>query len=167
MTHRFQLAQFNIGRLVAPLDSPAVSAFVERLDEINALAERSPGFVWRLKADDGMPSSYLRPYDDDRVVVTLSVWESVESLEHFVYKSLHAELFKRRRDWFEHLRDATLALWWIPAGHLPGIDEAKRRLAHLAEHGPSQFAFTFKTVQPPDEPWLRAFDWSTFEPCPG
>ncbi len=162
----FHIAQINIARAVADLDSPQLANFVARLDEINALAEGSPGFVWRLKADDGMPSSYLRPYEDERLLINMSVWESVEALKHYVYKTAHAELLKQRREWFEHFSGAYLAMWWVPAGHIPGIDEAKKRLAHLEEHGPSQFAFTFKTIQPPDEPWLRAFDWSIFTPCP-
>ena len=162
----YHIAQINIARAVDAIDSPTLANFVARLDEINALAEGSPGFVWRLKADDGQPSSYLRPYDDERILVNMSVWESVDALKHYVYKTAHAELLKQRKEWFEHFSGAYLAMWWVPAGHIPGVDEAKKRLAHLEEHGPSQFAFTFKTIQPPDESWLKAFDWSIFTPCP-
>jgi len=149
----------------AALDSPVMEGFVARLDEINALADRSPGFVWRLQTDEGN-ATYLRPYDDERILFNLSVWESVDALKEYVYKTAHAELLRQRRDWFEQFDRAFVALWWVPAGHVPGIDEAKKRLAHLEEHGPSQFAFTFKTVQPPDEGFLTSFDWSIFEPCP-
>jgi len=96
----------------------------------------------------------------------MSVWESVESLKNYVYKTAHAELLRDRKAWFDHFSAAYMAMWWVPAGHLPGIDEAKKRLAHLEEHGPSQFAFTFKTVHAPDEQFLTSFDWSVFRPCP-
>ena len=162
---RFHIAQVNIGRINAPLESPVMAGFVTRLEEINALADRSPGFVWRLQTPEGN-ATYLRPYDDDRILVNMSVWETVETLKHYVYRTAHAELLRDRRSWFEHFTAAYMALWWVPAGHLPGVDEAKKRLAHLDEHGPSQFAFTFKTVHAPDEQFLDAFDWSIFRPCP-
>lgn len=166
MKKRYQLAQVNIGRARALLDDEVMQSFVARLDEINALAEGSPGFVWRLKAEEGQPSSYLRPYDDERMLVNMSVWESVEALKDFTYRTMHAELLRDRKNWFEKFEGVYLALWWVPEGHLPGIDEMKQRLAHLEEHGPSQYAFTFKTVQPPDESFLAALDWSIFAPCP-
>ena len=163
---KFHIAQINIARAVAPLDSATLANFVARLDEINALADGAPGFVWRLKADEGRPSSYLQPYDDERILVNMSVWESVDALKQYVYKTAHAELLRQRREWFEQFSGAYLAMWWVPAGHIPGVDEAKKRLAHLEEHGPSQFAFTFKTIQPPDEGFLASLDWSMFIPCP-
>ena len=162
---RYHLAQVNIGRVRAPLDDEIMQGFVSRLDEINALADSAPGFVWRLKSDAG-PSSYLRPYEDERLLVNMSVWESVEALKTFTYRTAHAELLRGRHDWFEKFEGVFLALWWVPEGHIPGIDEMKKRLAHLEEHGPSQFAFTFKTVQPPDESFLGSLDWSIFQPCP-
>jgi heme-degrading monooxygenase HmoA len=161
----FHIAQINIARALAPLDSETMKTFVARLDEINALADAAPGFVWRLKSEQG-PSSYLQPYEDERIVVNMSVWESIEALKQYVYRSAHAEVLRQRRDWFEHFTGAYMAMWWVPAGHIPGIDEAKKRLAHLEAHGPSQFAFTFKTVQPPDESFLASFDWTIFAPCP-
>ena len=162
---KYHIAQINIARMRAPLESEIMSGFVARLAEINALADGAPGFVWRLQTPEG-DATYLRPFDDDRIIVNMSVWESVEHLKEYVYKSAHAELLRQRRDWFEHFSGAYLAMWWVPAGHIPGIDEAKKRLAHLEEHGPSQFAFTFKTVQPPDESFLGSFDWTIFQPCP-
>lgn len=160
----YHLAQVNIARMRASLDDPLMAGFVARLDEINALADGSPGFVWRLQTEAGN-ATYLRPYDDDRILFNFSIWESIESLRAYVYKTAHAELLRQRRDWFENFSGAYVALWWVPAGQIPGIDEAKKRLAHLEEHGPSQFAFTFKTPFPPDEQYLEAFDWSVFKPC--
>ena len=162
---RFQLAQVNIARMKGPLESPVMAGFVARLEEINALADRSPGFVWRLQTEAG-DATYLRPYDDDRILFNLSVWETVDALKAYVYRSAHAELLRERRSWFEHFEGAFSALWWVPAGHRPSVDEAKKRLAHLEEHGPSELAFTFKTVRPPDEAFLDAIDWAAFRPCP-
>ncbi len=164
MKGRYELAEINIGRIKAPLDSPVMAGFVNRLEEINALADGSPGFVWRLQTDEGN-ATYLRPYDDERILVNLSVWESIDALKHYVYKTAHSELLKQRRDWFEAFAGAQIAMWWVPAGHRPGIDEAKKRLAHLEEHGPSQFAFTFKTAFEPDEDEIAAIDWGSFQPC--
>lgn len=158
-------AQVNIARMKAPLDDPIMAGFVERLAEVNALADASPGFVWRLQTDAGN-ATYLRPYDDDRILVNLSVWESIGDLKNYVYKSAHAEVLRRKREWFEAFAGSYLAIWWVPAGHRPGVDEAKTRLAHLQAHGPSPFAFTFKAVFPPDEDFLSGFDWSVFRPCP-
>jgi hypothetical protein len=142
-----------------------MAGFVRRLDEINALADRSPGFVWRLQASEGN-ATYLRPYDDDRILINMSVWETVAALKHYVYRSVHAELLRQRQEWFKKFAGAYLALWWVPVGHIPGIDEAKKRIAHLDAHGPTQFAFTFKTVFRPDEEFQKGIDWSSFQPCP-
>jgi len=139
------LAQINIGRMRAPLDHPAMSGFMTRLDDINALAERSPGFVWRMQGEGGN-NTYLRPYEDERIIVNMSVWEDVEHLRAFTYNTAHAELLKQRRQWFEAFDRVFLALWWIPVGHVPTIDEAKARLASIEQNGPTPFAFTFKRV---------------------
>lgn len=147
MTDTAHLAQVNIARMKAPLESPLMAGFVARLDEINALADRSPGFVWRFQSDAGN-ATYLRPYDDDRILFNLSVWEGVEALRDYVYRSAHVEVLRARREWFDAFEDAHLALWWVPAGHRPSVEEAKDRLAHLAEHGPTAFAFTFKNEFP-------------------
>jgi len=159
------IAQVNIARMKAPLEDPVMAGFVARLDEINALADRSPGFVWRLQTDAGN-ATYLRPYDDDRILFNLSVWDSIESLKRYVYYTAHVEVFRQRQAWFEKFAGAYLALWWVPQGHVPGVDEAKKRLAHLEEHGPSPFAFTFKQPFPADEAFLRTIDWGSFKPCP-
>jgi hypothetical protein len=161
----YHIAQVNIGRIRAPLDNPIMAGFVNRLDEINALADRSPGFVWRLQTDSGN-ATYFRPYeDDDRILLNMSVWETIEALKDFVYRTMHTELLRQRREWFENFSGAYVALWWVPAGHIPGIDEAKKRIAHLDAHGPTQFAFTFKKTFPPDEKFQRTIDWAGFAPC--
>jgi len=139
------IAQVNIARMKEPLESPAMASFVARLDEINALADSSPGFVWRLQTPEGN-ATYLRPYEDERILFNLSVWESVDALKDYVYRTAHAELLRDRRSWFDQFAGAAVALWWVPAGHIPDVNEAKERLAHLEEHGPSPFAFTFKTL---------------------
>ena len=159
------IAQVNIARMRAALEDPVMAGFVARLDEINTLADRSPGFVWRLQTEAGN-ATYLRPYDDDRILFNFSIWESVETLRDYVYKTAHAELLRSRRDWFEQFSGVYMALWWVPRGYVPGIDEAKKRLAHLEAHGPSQFAFNFKNVFQPDEEFIETFDWSMFKPCP-
>jgi hypothetical protein len=159
------IAQVNIGRIRAVLEDPVMSGFVARLDEINGLADRSPGFVWRLQTEAGN-ATYLRPFDDDRILFNMSVWESLEQLKQFVYRSAHAEVLRRRHAWFERFSGAYTALWWVPRGHIPGIDEAKKRLAHLDAHGPSPFAFTFGQPFPADAEFAASTDWSAFEPCP-
>jgi len=162
---KYHIAQVNIGRIRASLDDPIMAGFVARLDEINALADRSAGFVWRLQASEGN-ATYLRPYDDDQILINMSVWETVDALKHYVYRSVHAEPLRQRHEWFEKFAGAYLALWWVPAGHIPGIDEAKKRIAHLDANGPTQFAFNFKTVFQPDEEFQNGIDWSSFQPCP-
>lgn len=163
--HQFNIAQVNIARMKAPLDDPLMTGFVARLDEINALADGSSGFVWRLQTSDGN-ATYLRPYDDDRILFNMSVWQTVEALKDYVYRTAHAELLRRRQTWFDQFAGSYVALWWVPAGHQPGIDEAKKRLAHLETYGPTQFAFTFKSVFALDEEFQRSIDWSSFQPCP-
>jgi heme-degrading monooxygenase HmoA len=142
------IAQVNIARMLAPLDDPLMADFVAQLDEINALADRSPGFVWRLQTEEGN-ATYLRPYDDDRVIFNMSVWESIEHLKEYVYRSAHIEVMKRRREWFEKFDGAFMALWWVEAGHLPTVEEAKQRLDQLYQRGESEFAFSFKKIYLP------------------
>ena len=165
MATKYHLAEVNIAQMRAPLDSSVMAGFVARLNEINALADASPGFVWRLQTDAGN-ATYLRPYEDDRILFNLSVWETFEAFKSYVYKSAHAEVLRQRREWFDQFTGVYVAMWWIPIGHVPSVDEAKKRLAHLQAHGPSQFAFGFKSVLEPDESYLETFDWSAFEECP-
>lgn len=146
----WHVAQVNVAVLAAPLDSSRLESFVALLDPINALADGSPGFVWRLQTEGGDATS-IRAFDDDRIIVNLSVWEGVQPLRAFVYASRHAEVFKRRREWFQRMTEVYLALWWIPAGTTPSVDEAKRRLEILRERGPCPEAFTFRRDYPPPE----------------
>jgi hypothetical protein len=162
----FHIAQVNIGRVKAPIDDPIMAGFVSQLDAINAIADRFPGFVWRLQTDSGN-ATYFRPYpEDDRILMNMSVWENIESLREYVYRGAHAEVMRHRRNWFELFAGVYVALWWVPAGHRPGVDEARKRLDHLQAHGPTQFAFTFARTFPPDEAFQSAIDWSSFVPCP-
>lgn len=138
----WHLAQINVARLRAPLHDPTVAEFVAALDDLNALAERSPGFVWRPQGDDGNATS-IRAHDDERVIVNLSTWTSVETLADYVFRSFHAAFLRRKRDWFERFGSAHVALWWVPEGTRPAISDAVGRLQHLEAHGPSPTAFTF------------------------
>lgn len=159
----FHLAQVNIGTVREPIDSPLLADFVAALDPINQLADESPGFVWRLQTEDGDATS-IRPYDDDSILVNMSVWESVESLGEFVYRSAHTGVMRQRKQWFQHM-DLYMALWWIPAGTLPSVADAKERLAHLEAHGPTPFAFTFRQPFPaPDTGLESAAPYDEF--CP-
>ena len=144
----WHLAQVNIARMLAPLDSPVMAGFVAKLDELNALADRSPGFVWRLIEANGN-ATYLRPYEDDRILFNLSVWQTPDLLKAYVYRTGHADMIRQRQQWFEPSDEAVLALWWIPVGHLPGAEEAKERLAHLRKHGATARAFGFRPLFPP------------------
>ena len=160
----FNIAQVNIGRIRAELNDPIMAGFVNRLDEINALADASPGFVWRLIVNDGN-ATYLRPFGDPRMLLNMSVWRTVEELRTFVFQTVHKELLRQRHAWFEKLTEVYTALWWVPTGHIPSVDEAKRRLAHLEANGPTQFAFTFQSVFQPDEQFQLGIDWNSFRPC--
>ena len=138
----YELAQLNVARLKAPIDSPILADFVANLDRINELAEQSPGFVWRLQTEDGNATA-IRPFGED-MIVNMSVWESVESLSAYAYKSGHVEVMRRRREWFERAVEASVVLWWVPQGHRPTLAESAERLAHLRAHGPTPFAFNFR-----------------------
>ena len=147
---RFHLAQANIGRTRAPLEDPIMEAFRAQLDPINALADRSPGFVWRLQTEDGNAMA-IRPFADERMAINMSVWGSLEALQQIVYQSAHVGPLRDRKQWFEPIEGPILVLWWIPTGHVPTVAEALERLQHLKQHGPSPDAFTFRTPFPPPE----------------
>ena len=142
------VAQVNIALPKSPVDSPLLADFVALLAPVNAIADRAPGFVWRLQTDAG-DATAIRGFGDDRVIVNMSVWESVEALWRFVYDGGHLEAMRRRREWFDRI-EMHMALWWLPAGEPPTVAEAERRLDHLREHGPTPFAFTFKRRFHPD-----------------
>ncbi len=154
----YHLAQLNIGRSVAPMDDARMSGFAARLDEINALAERSPGYVWRLQGDNGNATE-LKYFDDPLVIINLTMWETVDDLHAFTYRSDHKGLFARRFEWFERWSGPSMVLWWQRAGTIPDAEEAFRRLRHLAEHGPTAEAFTFRQrYAPPDAIEARPLD---------
>jgi hypothetical protein len=145
---RFHLAQANIARMIEPLDHPSMSGFVEQLDYINAVADRSEGFVWRLQTEEG-DATAIRAFEDERILFNMSVWESIEALQKYVYRSDHRGPLRDRRQWFERMDGPHLVLWWIPAGHLPSIDEARTRFDLLRDRGPSSEAFTFQQSYSP------------------
>jgi hypothetical protein len=140
----YQLAQLNVGVLIAPLESPLLTDFVSNLERVNALADRSPGFVWRLQTEDGNATA-LRPFGDD-TLVNRSVWEDFESLRRFVYQSDHATFVRRRREFFQRSIESILVLWWVPRGHIPSITEARERLDRLRLEGPTPEAFEFRRI---------------------
>ncbi len=144
---RYHLAQLNIARLLAPLDSPQLAGFVARLAAVNALADAAPGFVWRFQTPEG-DATAVRHYDDDRILVNFSVWEDAEVLHEFVFGTLHAEVMRHRREWFERMELPFTVLWWVPGGHRPTIAEAVDRLEQLRRHGPTAAAFTFRQRHP-------------------
>jgi hypothetical protein len=144
----WHFAQFNIARLYQPLDHPDTAEFVANLDRINAVAEGAPGFVWRLTDDSGQSSSYVRAYDDPLMIINMSVWESPEQFQDFVYRTAHTSFLRRRREWFEKMDEAYLVCWWIPAGTVPAVAEAVDRLARLRAEGVSDDAFTLRELRP-------------------
>jgi hypothetical protein len=161
----YHLAQVNIARLLAPLDSPQLVRFVSRLADVNALADQAPGFVWRLQTEDGDATS-LRPYPDDRLLLNLSVWEGPEALHRFVFQGPHSEVMRQRREWFSRLVESHLALWWVPEGHQPSVEEAKARLEYLREHGPTALAFTFQRPFPSPNGARRRDTTARSDRCP-
>lgn len=136
------IAQINIAQSLDTMDSRTMKSFVDRLDEINALADKSLGFIWRLQTEDGDATS-IQAFDDPLLIINMSVWKDIESLKQFVYKSSHIELIKDRDSWFRKMAAAHYILWWIPIGKMPAIEDGKKRLQHLQDHGPSEMAFTF------------------------
>jgi Domain of unknown function (DUF3291) len=146
----YQLAQVNLGIIRGPMDSPVMAEFAASLARINALAEATPGFVWRLQTEAG-DATAIRPFDDPNTLINMSVWRDLESLRRYVYHSAHVEIMRRRREWFERMPEAYLALWWVPRGHRPAISEAVTRLQALRSKGPHREAFTFREAYPPPD----------------
>ena len=144
----FQLAQFNVARWAVDPGSPYADGFYDNLDRINALADSSPGFVWRLQTEDGDATS-IRAFDDPSLLVNLSIWEDAASLKNYVYRSGHTEIVRRRQEWFKRMKKPHLVLWWVPAGHEPPVGEAEERLTLLRAQGPTVEAFDFREIFPP------------------
>ena len=139
----YHIAQINIATMLAPLESETMSGFVARLDEINGLAEGADGFVWRLKTDEDNATA-IRAFDNDQIIINMSVWESIDALFDFTYQSNHVELFRQRRDWFSKMSKPFFAMWWIPAETVPTPEDAQAKLNHIAQHGITPLAFNFK-----------------------
>lgn len=139
----YHLAQLNIGKLLHPIDHPDIAEFAENLDRINDLAETSKGFVWRLKDDSGNATD-IHAFGDPLIIVNMSVWETLDDLKAFVFKSSHMEILKKRSLWFEKMPSAHMVLWWVRQGHIPTIEEARQKLDTLDKLGENPAAFTFK-----------------------
>lgn len=139
-----KLAQLNIALAKYPLDAPEISEFVGNLDSINGIAEKSEGFVWRLKDDSG-DATNIKISEDPNMIVNMSVWESIDALKNFMFRTHHRDFMRRKSEWFHRLAEDTYVLWWIQDEHIPTIQEALDRLQHLRENGDTPYAFTFKT----------------------
>ena len=142
------LAQLNVGKARHALDGPRMADFMGNLDRINGIADRSPGFVWRLQDEVGNATG-IAFGDDPDLIVNMSVWENAPALEHFVWNTLHKQFYARRAEWFGAMESNHLVMWWVPAGHTPTLAEAAERLAHLDTHGPSERAFGWESL--PDQ----------------
>jgi hypothetical protein len=154
MNKNWHIAQINVATSLYPLDDDRMSGFMTQLDTVNALADRSDGFVWRLQSDSGNATD-IDVGGDPLFIANMSVWSSVEALFDFVYKTAHRPVMIKRRQWFQRPEGAYQALWWVPAGHLPTVEEGLARLELLKRDGPSPAAFTFKTKFPyPDSEGL-------------
>ena len=146
---KYHIAEINIARMKGvDINDPIMKEFVENLDAVNQIAESSEGFVWRLK-DDTNNATSLNPYDDEQVIINVSVWQSIESLENFMYKTFHSEFLKRRKEWFVAYGTAHTAMWWVPAGHIPSTDEAEHKVQELRLLGPAPSAFNLRTMFSP------------------
>ncbi len=165
MAHKYHLAQCNIGRAKGPMDDPVMAGFAARLDDINALADGFPGFIWRLKTESGNATS-IQAFEDSLILFNLSVWESPEPLRSFVYRSDHASVMRQRRSWFERFDGVYLVLWWVPAGHVPTVQEARERLAHLQQHGETSHAFSFARIYPSPDSAVQEPRADLSDPCP-
>jgi hypothetical protein len=147
----YQLAEINIAQMIGVnIDDPVMKEFKDNLDRVNALAESSPGFVWRLK-DDSNNATAFDPYQNKQIIINISVWEDVQSLSDFTYKTFHTDFLKRRKEWFMKYGKAFVALWWMKKGEYPSLEEAVARLDHLQQNGPSAYAFDFKNPLPPSD----------------
>lgn len=148
----YELAQVNVARLLAPIDSSLLKPFVDALDEVNAEGDRAPGFVWRLQSESGNATDVegfgWDVADSHGVIVNLTTWTSTQALSDFVFGGRHLEIMRRRREWFQPVAEATTALWWLAAGIRPTVTEAEERVRHLRPHGPTEYAFTIRRQFP-------------------
>ncbi|UWY27875.1 DUF3291 domain-containing protein [Flavobacterium sp. TR2] len=145
---KYHLAEINIAKMKGvDINDPIMKEFVDNLDAINTLAEESEGFVWRLK-DETDNATNLNPYNDEQIIINVSVWESIETLEHYMYKTFHSDFLRRRKEWFQKFGKAHTAMWWIPKGHIPSLEEAVGKLDYLQQNGASELVFDFRTKFP-------------------
>lgn len=141
---KYQLAQINVAKMKGVnIDDPVMKEFVDNLEKVNALADKSEGFVWRLKDEEDNATSF-NPYDDEQMIINISVWENIESLENYVYRTFHTDFIRRKKEWFEKYGKTHLALWWIPENEFPSVQDAVIKLDELDEHGPSPSVFNFR-----------------------
>ena len=161
----YELAQLNIGIIRGAMDSPVMADFAAALERINALAERSPGYVWRLQTEEGNATA-IRPFANENLLLNMSVWRDLEALRRYVYHSEHVELMRRRREFFERMPQAFLVLWWVPRGHRPDIPEAMARLEMLRARGPGPQAFTFREAWPPPDQASSVLELKFGDECP-
>ena len=141
---KYQIAEINIAKMKGvDINDPIMKEFVDNLDTVNTLAEQSDGFVWRLK-DENDNATSLNPYNDEQIIINVSVWKSIESLENYMYKTFHSEFLRRRKEWFLKFGKASTAMWWVPEGHIPTLDEAVEKLDYLQQNGPSQLVFDLR-----------------------
>jgi hypothetical protein len=146
--NQYHLAEINIAKMKGvDINDPIMKEFVDNLDLVNTLAEKSEGFVWRLK-DESSNATNLNPYNDEQIIVNVSVWENIETLEQYMYKTFHSEFLKRRKEWFLKFGKAHTAMWWIPAGQVPTLEEAVEKLDYLQQNGPSKLVFDLRNKFP-------------------
>jgi hypothetical protein len=144
----YQLAEINIARMKGvTIDDPIMKEFVDNLDKVNEIAENSDGFVWRLKDEDNNATNF-NPYIDEQIIVNFSIWESIETLEHYMYKTFHSEFLKRRKEWFQTFGQVSTAIWWVKKGEIPNLSEAMEKLDYLQKNGASEIVFNFKQKYP-------------------
>lgn len=142
----YQLAQINVARMIGVnIEDPVMKEFSDHFDAVNQLAEESEGFIWRLKDEEDNAASF-NPFNDEQVIINLSVWKNKESLEYFTYKTFHVDFVRRRKEWFQKYGKAYYVLWWIKDNEYPTVEEALERLEYLQKNGPSEYAFNFQTV---------------------
>ena len=143
-----QLAQINIGRMRGVnINDPIMKEFVDNLEMVNNLAESSPGFIWRLKVDNNNATNF-NPFNDDQVIINVSVWASINELEQFVFRTLHTDFLRRRKEWFQAFGKVYTGMWWIPARRFPSVQDSIEKLKYLQSNGPTQTVFNFKTKFP-------------------
>lgn len=139
-----KLAQLNIAQAKYPLDAPEIKEFIDNLDAINGIAEASDGFIWRLKDDSG-DATNIKLFADPQMIINMSVWENIDALKNFMFRTSHRDFMRRKSEWFDKLTEATYVLWWVADGHIPTAEEGLAKLYQLRSQGDTPLAFSFKT----------------------